>query len=423
MTCEYFDHTSDKGIKKGGARQIYSLTNHVKLFSDFKRCRQVVDDPKLILGSSCHRSSIMLSLFSVNPGKILRFTMLPLLIFFCTWPITATSTPIIEDQVPAYRQLPSLREQASLQDSWTKERISNIPSILQKYEVDAWLMSQREYAEDTVFWSLKSAKQFSARRRTVQLYFANATEFAYTWIDNTPTVWSELLAVLESMDPATIAVNFDRDIAFSGGLHVGEYDNIVEQLGSGWSERLVSEPMLAVEFIATMPEAQLSWYEKLQETAWAMISEAFSEAVIIPGRTTAEDVEWWLREKTQQQNYSTWFMSDVEIVVPNSEPGFSNPFPDETINFGDLLHVDFGVTALGMNTDTQHLAYVLYPGETERDIPKGLLEGLKKANRLQDIVKKNMKVGNTGNQILKVCLEQMRKEGIEGKIYSHPIGD
>lgn len=116
-------------------------------------------------------------------------------------------------------------------------------------------------------------------------------------------------------------------------------------------------------------------------------------------------------------------MSDVEIVVPNSEPGFSNPFPDETINFGDLLHVDFGVTALGMNTDTQHLAYVLYPGETERDIPKGLLEGLKKANRLQDIVKKNMKVGSTGNQILKVCLEQMRKEGIEGKIYSHPIGD
>lgn len=202
----------------------------------------------------------MLSLFPVNPGKILRFTMLPSLIFFCTWPITATSTPINEDQVPAYRQLPSLREQASLQDSWTKERISNIPSMLQKYEVDAWLMSQREYAEDTVFWSLKSAKQFSARRRTVQLYFANATEFAYTWIDNTPTVWSELLAVLESMDPATIAVNVDQDIAFSGGLHVGEYDNIVEQLGSGWSERLVSEPMLAVEFIATMPEAQLSWY-------------------------------------------------------------------------------------------------------------------------------------------------------------------
>jgi hypothetical protein len=45
-------------------------------------------------------------------------------------------------------------------------------------------MTQREYAEDTVFWSLKSAKQFSARRRTLQLFLAKprpGTSFSYTW--------------------------------------------------------------------------------------------------------------------------------------------------------------------------------------------------------------------------------------------------
>jgi hypothetical protein len=135
-----------------------------------------------------------------------------------------------------------------------------------------------------------------------------------------------------------------------------------------------------------------------------------------------QEVEWWLREKTQQMNYTTWFHPSVTIVQGDMK-WFAGGKPRETIMYGDMLHVDFGVTALGMNTDTQHLAYVLYPGETEEDVPKGLLEGLKKGNRMQDIVKENMKVGTTGNEILKKCREQMAAEQIEGKVYSHPIGD
>lgn len=109
-------------------------------------------------------------------------------------------------------------------------------------------------------------------------------------------------------------------------------------------------------------------------------------------------------------------MPDVEIVEPEE-------LRLGIINYGDMLHVDFGVTALGLNTDTQHLGYVLRPGESEKDIPIGLLEGLKKANRMQDIVRSNMKVGATGNEILEASLMQMKHEEIEGKIYSHPIGD
>lgn len=86
-----------------------------------------------------------------------------------------------------------------------------------------------------------------------------------------------------------------------------------------------------------------------------------------------------------------------------------------------MLHVDFGVTAIGLNTDTQHLAYVLYPGETEA--PASLRAGLKKANRLQDISKESMKIGKTGNEILKISLAKMREEKFGGKIYSHAIGD
>lgn len=131
-----------------------------------------------------------------------------------------------------------------------------------------------------------------------------------------------------------------------------------------------------------------------------------------------------MRSKIQELNYTTWFQPSVSILDGR------DPFENlttlaqmNTVNFGDVLHVDFGVTAMGLNTDTQHLGYVLYPGETESDIPQGLVDGLKNANRVQDIVKSNMKVGVSGNKILKTCLKQMESEGMKGRVYSHPIGD
>ncbi|KAI1472177.1 xaa-Pro aminopeptidase [Daldinia caldariorum] len=147
-----------------------------------------------------------------------------------------------------------------------------------------------------------------------------------------------------------------------------------------------------------------------------------SEKVIVPGKSTSWDIEWWMREKIQSLNYTTWFQPSVFILTGKGFPAADDPSasmddpraPDRPIQYGDLIHTDFGVSALGLNTDTQHIGYVLYPGETEADVPKGMIEGLKKVNRLQDIVKGNMKIGMTGNEILKASLEQMHGEGIEG---------
>jgi hypothetical protein len=120
-------------------------------------------------------------------------------------------------------------------------------------------------------------------------------------------------------------------------------------------------------------------------------------------------------------NYTTWFHPDVSVIGENGPFDMSSEAP--VIGYGDLLHVDFGVTAMGMNTDTQHMAYVLRPGQTEADIPVGYLEGLKQVNRLQDIVKGNMVPGATGNSVLAKSLKDMKNEGFNGRVYCHPIGD
>ncbi|KZT29243.1 hypothetical protein NEOLEDRAFT_1145031 [Neolentinus lepideus HHB14362 ss-1] len=352
--------------------------------------------------------------------------ILPLLITIAGSVFFACTYGQLHPDIPSrYRALPPLREQARILDAWKEERISRIPALLKKYDIDAWLMSMREHAEDPVWWSIKNATQFAAHRRTVLLFHTNTSYLAgrpnpLVWVDNTGQVWDDLRFILMQYQSKRIALNTDKNIAFGGGLHVGEWLELYEQLPYEWM-KAVSEPMLAVEYIATRVSGQLGYYRLLQETVWAMIEEAFSERVIKPGATSTVDLEWWFREKIQAQNLSTWVHPRVSVITPESFPGWAGT--DDIIREGDLLHVDFGVTAMGMNTDTQHMAYVLRTSEGETDAPNGLIEGIKKANRMQDLVLSQMKPGKTGNAVLQSSLKQMETESITGQIYCHPIGD
>ncbi|KXN87975.1 hypothetical protein AN958_07985 [Leucoagaricus sp. SymC.cos] len=332
-------------------------------------------------------------------------------------------------QEPAkYQKLPSLREQAEIEQKWRAQRIASIPELLRKYGADAWLMSQREHAEDTIWWSIKNATAFDSHRRTVVLFHTGSTTAAglsnpIVWIDNTNQVWPELRATLEDHNFTRIVVNTDRDIAFAGGLHVGEYDTLKSELGEKWANRFVNEPMLAIEYVATRVEDHLPYYRKLQEMVWAMLEEGFSHRIVKPSITSTEDLSWWFREKIQERNLTTWNQPRISVLVEASYPGWEGT--DDIIQEGNILHIDFGITAMGLNTDTQHMAYVLRTSQDppEEDAPESLKEGLRKANRMQDIVLANMKPGITGNQVLRRSLHQMKAEGIEGQIYCHPIGD
>ncbi|EJD53954.1 xaa-Pro aminopeptidase family enzyme [Auricularia subglabra TFB-10046 SS5] len=323
---------------------------------------------------------------------------------------------------PEYHTFPPLQERAAIQNAWTAERLQRVPELLKKHGLDAWILSQREYAEDTVFWSFAPATTFSARRRTLTLFHTNTSSLAgkpnpLTWIDNTPQVWSELRDTLAAFDPQTIGLNIDSYVAFADGMHAGELELLSAQLGEKWMSRTVRKPMVAVEFIASRVPGQLAVYRDMQETIWAMISEGFSARIVTPGKTTTSDVVWWFREKMQERNVTTWFHPSVSVYRPAASPHGSS----QTIQVGDMLHTDIGITAFGLNTDTQHVAYVLRPGES--DIPQGLKDGLKKSNRMQDLVLKNMAPGRTGNEVLTGCLADMKDEGIEGLVYCHPIGD
>ena len=150
------------------------------------------------------------------------------------------------------------------------------------------------------------------------------------------------------------------------------------------------------------------------QVAHLVIGQAFSNEVITPGKTTTEDVVWWMRQRVVEMGLGKWFQPSVTIWRQGGAKD------DLVIRQGDMLHTDFGLVYLGFSTDTQHLAYVLKPGET--DAPPGLSDGLKAANRLQDLTLEYAKLGRTGNQALRDTRMQAVKEGLVPSIYCHAVG-
>jgi len=130
-------------------------------------------------------------------------------------------------------------------------------------------------------------------------------------------------------------------------------------------------------------------------------------------------------QKLTSLGLTTWFHPSVAVQRSDSTSfehlrSFSNRPKDDLIRPGDLLHVDFGITYLRLNTDVQQHAYVLRPGETEA--PASIKKAFANSNRLQDILTAQFKTGRTGNQMLLAALAQAKSEGIVPSIYTHPLG-
>ena len=324
-----------------------------------------------------------------------------------------------------------------------------LPAIMRKYNVDMWVVPMREYNEDPVFTSIVSPTTFAARRRTIYVFSTRRDSVerialggtsqggVYTAVRSTQAPagpaggraernaelwgaeqWVALKKVIEERNPRTIAINVSRAFAFSDGLSAGEIEGMRQALGDKWTSRFVRHDGLALDLIATRLPDEAAFYKRMQEVAWGIIDTAFSSAVVTPGVTRTDDVVWWMRQRVNDLGLGSWFQPSVEVqrrAATDAELG-TNP----VIQRGDVLHCDFGIVALRLNTDTQHMGYVLRDGETAP--PAGLLAAFRNGNRLQDIVMEEIKPGRTGNDILRSSLARMRAAGIEGTVYTHPIG-
>ncbi len=344
--------------------------------------------------------------------------------------------------VQAQRILPE-SERAEVVDALLARRLDSLlPVLMDRTGIDMWVMISREYNEDPVLKTFLPATWLSARRRTMLLFYRNAAagrmdrlavarynigeNIQSAWDkEEQPDQWQRLVELIAERNPGRIGINVSEDHNIADGLDKTDYDLLMANLPDSLKARVVSAEELAVGWIETRTPEEMVLYRHLARITHNIIAEAFSDKVIMPGRSTTTEVEWWMRQRVTDLGLDTWFHPTVDIQrTADSLRGHLYSFSDrpgsEVIRPGDLLHCDFGITYLRMNTDCQQMAYVLKPGETEA--PEYLNAALSDGNRVQDHLTAQMKTGRTGNQILAAALEAGRAEGLRPAIYTHPLG-
>ncbi|HEV7346780.1 M24 family metallopeptidase [Telluribacter sp.] len=369
---------------------------------------------------------------------LLLSTLLALHFSFLTFHSHAQTIPVILKE----------QERARVVDEVLEDRFENLlPQLMRREGIDMWVIISREYNEDPVMRTMLPSTWLSARRRTIMVFFDPSVDtpgagkpldklaiarydvgtlLKGEWdLSSNPDQWDALVKVIQQKNPKKIALNYSKNYAHADGLTLTEHTELMEKLPKVYQQRLVSADRLAVAWLETRTEKEMAIYPMICRISHQLIQEAFSEKVIQPGVTTTDDVVWYLRQRVTDLGLGTWFHPTVDIQRADATNfdhlrTFAKRSGQQVILPGDLIHTDFGITYLRLNTDQQQHAYILKTGET--DVPDYLKKAFRQGNRLQEILTEQFKPGKSGNQILADALAQAQKEGINGTIYTHPIG-
>ncbi|WP_282113355.1 M24 family metallopeptidase [Maribacter stanieri] len=341
------------------------------------------------------------------------------------------------------QQILNEKERAQVIDEILDDRFNNLlPELMDAADLDMWVVISREYNEDPVIKTMLPATWLNARRRTILLFYRDKAKntieklaiarynvgknIISAWDkEKEPNQWKRLMQLISERNPKKIGLNYSADHNIADGLVKTDYEEFMANLPKKYSSKVVSAQELAVRWIETRSEREMVIYDQLVDITHDIIAEAFSEKVITPGVTTTSDVEWWMRQKVTDLGLETWFHPTIDVQRSKEELvshlySFSGRPEDTVILPGDLVHCDFGITYLRLNTDCQELAYVLKPEETSA--PAFLVNGLKDGNKVQDFLTNNMITGRTGNEILAKSLSEAKGAGLKPSIYTHPLG-
>ena len=339
----------------------------------------------------------------------------------------------------------SYRDREKVLDRILKERFETVlPRVMQRSDIDTWVVACNEYNEDPVLFSLTPCAMFTARRLTILVFHLNEdgkvkrmaltrpnvgldSLYESVWVNQKGSKWCKdpskaetqmecLDRVLTECHAQKIGINVSKDFAFADGLSKSLYDEIYAALSIENRQKLTSAEKLAVGWLESRSKSEMEAYNGIMEIAHTMIKEAFSSRVILPGVTTNLDVKYFMLQTVIDLGLRPWF--DFEVSILRKDVG---KIEDEAIILkGDVLHCDVGLTYLRLCTDTQENAYVLKDGED--DVPDHLKKMLHDTNRFQDIVVSCVKEGKSGNEVLRDALKKGKEDGLRPCLYTHPIG-
>jgi len=337
----------------------------------------------------------------------------------------------------------SIRDRAALVLKVTQKRLDTLlPRLMRETGFDMWIITCNEDNLDPIFETMmpyenwcpitqilvmfdrgqaKGVERLNVSRTDTQGLFVNVWD-ANAWdTQKKESQWDCLGRIIRERAPKRIGINEGEIQWAAGGLSSVLKKKLVAAAGPQYAARLESAEPLATLWAETFIDDEIELMERAAATSHSIIAEMFSNRVITPGLTTADDVRYFYWQKVADLGLKVSFMPFVSIRGRSPENKEKYGKDDRVIRPGDLLHCDVGLKYMRYNSDHQEMAYVLRPGET--DVPETFKKLMVEANRLQDVYCGEFKTGLTGNELLGNILKKAKEKGIPNpRVYSHSLG-
>lgn len=357
-------------------------------------------------------------------------------------PRSAAAVARADARVPEADSLLPWSEQIAVREQWLTTRHAMLLPMMRRHGIGMWIVVNEEFHDDPLTQYVAPPRPYTGNRDFfvfVDGGDAGLKKYAITGYtednlrrffdapsDEPQAPAAALRDLYTRWKPATIGLGLRGRRGQTRALGYDAYRFLVSTLGEEAEATFTSADELVQEYLDTRLPEELPHYRTAVLVTEAIVKRALSNAVITPGVTTVGDVRNALYDMLWAAGVRTWFQPDLRVQRVGEDIATSRGFlavaPEATrILPGDVVHIDFGITYMGFDTDWQKMAYVLRPGES--DAPIGIKRAMANSNRLQDaLTQRHARPGLTGGTVFNATMGEMREQNIEAMIYSHPIG-
>ncbi|MEO6446344.1 MAG: M24 family metallopeptidase [Gemmatimonadaceae bacterium] len=350
------------------------------------------------------------------------------------------TVPVRRDSTAA--AIPTWSEQIRIREGWLDKRHAMLLDMMRKHDVQMWIVVNEEFHNDPLTEYIAPPRPYTGnrdyfvfvdtggpalRKIAVTGYSEDNLKRFFESPDEPRPISVVLPELVARYSPRHVALNVGGSRGVTRSLSHDTYEELVKLMGPDGPSRVVSAAGLVEEYLDTRIPEEKEYYRRAVRLTESLARRALSNEVITPGRTTVGDVRRWLYDAMWASGVRTWFQQDLRVQRQGgSKPtsrGFLAVAPESTvIRRGDVVHLDFGISVMGFDTDWQKMAYVLRAGE--RDVPAGLKQAMRNTNTLQDVLmKKYSRPGAPVSEVYDSTMAEMKRQGITAQIYSHPIGN
>ncbi|CAN5611377.1 M24 family metallopeptidase [soil metagenome] len=353
---------------------------------------------------------------------------------------TATGGTTREPTVASPELLP-WSEQVRIREGWLETRHGMLLDMMRRHDIGMWIVVNEEFHDDPLTQFVAPPRPYAGGRdlfifvdtgkelrRVATTGFSEVTLKRFFESPDEPRPAAQVLPELYAAhQPKRIALGIHGRRGQTRSLTWDSYNFLSETLGPEATRRFVSASELIEEYLDTRLPGEMEHYTLACHLTEVIVRRALSNEVITPGVTTVGDVRRFLYDQLWAHGVRTWFQPDLRLQrkgMPNDvSRGFLAVAPEHwVIERGDVLHIDFGITYMGLDTDWQKKGYVLLEGETEA--PEGLKRAMANTNAVQDaLMRRAARPGRAGGEVYRLAMAELEEKGIKAQIYSHPLGN